>query len=311
MFWSSMDYELVIIGAGPAGYSAGIYAARAGIKTVIFDKSGGGGLAMLSPNVENYAGFESISGTELMEKMKAHASKYADIHFYEEVKKIGKSVDKFVVETSKDKHKVGAILLCTGTEHKKLDIPGETELQGKGVSYCATCDGFFFKDKKVAVVGGGNSALIEAIFLKQIGCKEVSLIHRRDQLRAEQAYEDEARKKQVQILFNRIVEKINGEQKVESLDLKDTVSGKKIKLDIDGIFVSVGEIPQNEFAKQLGVKLDKQGYIITDKQQRTNVKGVYAAGDIAGGLRQIITACSEGAIAALSSTEALGKKYPY
>ena len=306
-----MDYELVIIGAGPAGYSAGIYAARAGIKTVVFDKSGGGGLAMLSPNVENYAGFESISGTELMEKMKAHASKYVDIHFYEEVKKISKSNDKFIVETSKDKYKVGAILLCTGTEHRKLNVPGETELQGKGVSYCATCDGFFFKDKKVAVVGGGNSALIEAIFLKQIGCKEVSLIHRRDQLRAEQAYEDEARKKQVQILFNKIVEKINGEQKVESLDLKDTVSDKKIKLDIDGIFVSVGEIPQNEFAKQLGVKLDKQGYIITDKQQRTNVKGVYAAGDIAGGLRQIITACSEGAIAALSSTEALGKKYPY
>ncbi|MCK4347714.1 MAG: thioredoxin-disulfide reductase [Thermoplasmatales archaeon] len=306
-----MDYELAIIGAGPAGYSAGIYAARAGIKAVIFDESGGGGLAMLSPNIENYAGFESISGTELMEKMKQHASKYVDIKFYEEVKKIDKLDGKFAIKTSEGEYTVGAIILSTGTEHRKLNAPGEAELQGKGVSYCATCDGFFFKDKKVAVVGGGNSALIDAIYLKQIGCQEVYVIHRRDQLRAEKTYEDEAREKQVQILFNKVVEKINGEQKVDYLDLKDTVNDENTKLEIDGVFISVGEIPQNELAKQLGVKLDNHGYIITDKQQRTNVKGVYAAGDIVGGLCQIITACAEGAIAALSSTEALGKKYPY
>jgi len=306
-----MDFELAIIGAGPAGYSAGIYAARAGIKAVIFDESGGGGLAMLSPNIENYAGFESISGTELMEKMKQHASKYVDIKFYEEVKKIDKLDDKFAIETSEGEYTVGAIVLSTGTEHRKLNAPGEAELQGKGVSYCATCDGFFFKEKKVAVVGGGNSALIDAIYLKQIGCQEVYVIHRRDQLRAEKTYEDEAREKQIQILFNKVVEKINGEQKVDYLDLKDTVTDENTKLKIDGVFISVGEIPQNELAKQLGVKLDNHGYIITDKQQRTNVKGVYAAGDIVGGLCQIITACAEGAIAALSSTEALGKKYPY
>ncbi len=306
-----MDYELAVIGAGPAGYSAGIYAGRSGIKTVIFDKSGGGGLAMLSPNIENYAGFESISGTELMEKMKQHASKYADIHFYEDVKKIAKSEDTLNVETSEDKYTVGAILFSTGTEHRKLAVPGEAELQGKGVSYCATCDGFFFKDKKVAVIGGGNSALIEAIFLKQIGCEEVYLIHRRDELRAEKTYEEEAREKQVQILFNKIVEKINGEEKVEYLDLKDTINNEKSKLEVDGVFISIGEIPQNELAKQLGVKLDEKGYITTDEQQRTSVKGVYAAGDITGGLRQVITACAEGAISALASTEALGKKYPY
>lgn len=306
-----MDFELAIIGAGPAGYSAGIYAARAGIKAVIFDESGGGGLAMLSPNIENYAGFESISGTELMEKMKQHASKYVDIKFYEEVKKIDKLDGKFAIKTSEGEYTVGAIVLSTGTEHRKLNAPGEAELQGKGVSYCATCDGFFFKEKKVAVVGGGNSALIDAIYLKQIGCQEVYVIHRRDQLRAEKTYEDEAREKQIQILFNKVVEKINGEQKVDYLDLKDTVTDENTKLKIDGVFISVGEIPQNELAKQLGVKLDNHGYIITDKQQRTNVKGVYAAGDIVGGLCQIITACAEGAIAALSSTEALGKKYPY
>ena len=285
-----MDYELAIIGAGPAGYSAGIYAARSGIKTILFDKSGGGGLALLSPNIENYAGFESISGNELMEKMKQHASKYVDMKLYEEVKQVEKNNEQFNVVTINGKYAVGAVLICTGTDHKKLDVPGEEELYGKGVSYCATCDGFFFKGKKVAVVGGGNSALIEAVFLKQIGCKEVYLVHRRDQLRAEKAYEDEAKEKQVKIMLSKVVEKINGEQKVEHLDLKDTATGKKSKIEIDGIFISIGEIPQNDLAKKLQVELDERGYIITDKQQQTNVKGVYAAGDITGGLRQVITA---------------------
>jgi len=306
-----MDFELAIIGAGPAGYSAGIYAARAGIKTVIFDKSGGGGIAILSPNIENYAGFESISGTELMEKMKQHASKYVEIKFYEDIQKIEKNNKNFILETDNGKHSVGAVLISTGTEHRKLNVPGEKELNGKGVSYCATCDGFFFKGKKVAVVGGGNSALIEAIYLKQIGCKEVYLVHRRDQLRAEEAYEKEAKEKQVKFLLNKTVENIAGEQKITHLELKDTSTKEKSKLQIDGVFISIGEIPQNELAKQLKIKLDDRGYIIVDKQQRTNIQGVYAAGDITGGLRQIITACSEGAIAALATTEALGKQYPY
>lgn len=307
-----MDYELAIIGAGPAGYSAGIYAGRSGINAVVLDKLGGGGLAMVSPNIENYAGFESISGMDLMEKMQKHASKYADIYFIEEVTNIKKNKDDtFSVETSEKTYLVKAVLLCMGTEYQKLGVEGEQELQGKGVSYCATCDGQFFKGKKVAVVGGGNSAVIEAIFLKQIGCEEVHLIHRRDQLRAEQTYEDEAKEKQIQILFNKVVEKINGEQKVEYLDLKDTKNNEKSKLDVDGVFISIGEIPQNKLAKQLQVRLDEKGYIVVDRLQKTNVKGVYAAGDITGGLRQVITACAEGAIAALSSTEVLGKKYPY
>jgi len=306
-----MDYELAIIGGGSAGYAAGIYAVRAGIKTAIFDKAMGGGLANVSPNIENYPGFESISGLELMEKMKQHASKYADIHFNEEVKKIEKSNEIFNIETNQQTYTVKAIILCMGAKYRKLNASGEKELEGRGVSYCATCDGFFFKGKKVAVVGGGNSALIEAIFLKQIGCEDVFLVHRRDQLRAEKAYEDEAREKQVQIMFNKVVEKINGERKVEYLDLKDTLTGETSKFKVDGVFISIGEVPQNELAKKLQVKLDEKGYVIVDKQQRTNVKGVYAAGDITGGLRQVVTACAEGAIAALASTEVLGKKYPY
>ena len=306
-----MNYELAIIGAGAAGYSASIYAGRSGIKTIVFDKTMGGGLGIVSPKIENYPGFESVSGIDLMEKMKNHANKYADIHFNEGVKKIEKSNEEFNIKTDKETYGVKAVLLCLGTDYRKLGAPGEKELTGKGVSYCATCDGFFFKDKKVAVVGGGNSALIEAIFLKQIGCKEVYVIHRRDQLRAEKAYEDEAIKKGVQIIYNTVVESIEGNLKVESLELHDVKTDKKSKFPIDGVFVSIGEVPQNELAKALGVKLDEKGFIITDKQQRTNVKGVYAAGDITGGLRQVVTACAEGAIAALASTEALGKKYPY
>ena len=306
-----MDYELAIIGAGPAGYSALIYAVRAGIKTVLFDKGFGGGLASISPKIENYPGFESISGIELTEKMKKHANKYSEINFGEKVQNISKIDDEFKIETNKKTYIIKAILICMGTEYRKLGLPGENELQGKGVSYCATCDGFFFKNKKVAVVGGGNSALIEAIYLKQIGCEEVSLIHRRDQLRAEKAYQDEAVKKGVKIIYQTHVESINGKDKVEYLELHDVKTDKKSNLSVDGVFISIGEEPQNALAKQLGVKLDEKGFVIVDKKQKTSVPGVYAAGDITGGLRQVVTACAEGAIAALSSTEAVGKKYPY
>jgi len=306
-----MDYELAIIGAGPAGYSAAIYGVRAGIKTILFDKGFGGGLAAVSPNIENYPGFESISGMELVEKMKAHASKYTEINLSEEVQNISKKKEIFTIKTNKKSYNVKAVILCTGTEYRKLGAPGEKELQGRGVSYCATCDGFFFKNKKVAVVGGGNSALIEAIFLKQIGCEEVFLIHRRDQLRAEKSYQDEAVEKGVKIIYLTRVESINGAEKLEYLELHDVKSDKKTNLSVDGVFISIGEEPQNQLAKDLAVKLDEKGFIIVDGQQRTNISGIYAAGDITGGLRQVVTACAEGAIAALASTESVGKKYPY
>ncbi len=306
-----IEYELAVIGAGPAGFSAGIYAGRAGIKTVIFDKGNGGGLAAIAPNIENYAGFESITGVELVEKMRKHAEKYSDLHMYEEVTSIKKNNEKFIIETTNDKYKVGAIILAMGTDHRKLDVPGEKEFTGRGVSYCATCDGFFFKGKNVAVIGGGNTALIESIYLKQVGCKTVYVIHRRDKLRAEKAYEDEAIEKGIEILFNKTVKQINGDELVKSLTLIDTKTNEETELPIDGIFVSIGVIPQNELAKKLKVKLTEQGYIIVDPQMRTNIKGVYAAGDITGGLRQVVTAVAKGAIAALTSTEVLGKSYPY
>jgi len=306
-----MDFELAIIGAGPAGYSAAIYAVRSGIKTILFDDGVGGGLASIAPNIENYAGFESITGMDLMEKMKKHVENYTKINFNEEVIDISKENDEFLIKTGKKKYKVKSVLIATGTKHRRLNAPGEKELSGKGISYCATCDGFFFKEKKVAIVGGGNSALIEAIYLKQIGCSEVYVIHRRDQFRAEKSYVEEAKEKGVKLILESVVEKINGEDKVESLDLKNKKTNKISILEIDGVFVSIGEIPQNNLAKKLGLELDERGFIKVDTQGRTSVKGVYSAGDITGGLRQVITAAAEGAVAALATTEVLGKKYPY
>jgi len=306
-----MDYELAIIGAGPAGFSAAIYAKRSGISTIVFDRGGGGGLLQVAPNIENYAGFVSIPGIDLVEKMKQHASKYADFHFYEEVKQVSLTSTGFLITTEKTKYQVGAVILCTGTEHKKLDVPGESEFIGKGVSYCATCDGFFFKGKRVVVVGGGNTALMESIFLKQLGCKEVTVIHRRDQFRAEKIYEEEAREKGVHFVFNTLVEEIKGTENVTSVSLFNLETSERSSVPVEGVFASVGVLPQNQIAKILQLKINEDGYIIVDSQQRTSVRGVYAAGDITGGLRQVVTACAKGAIAALSSTEVLGKKYPY
>ena len=307
-----MDFELAVIGAGPAGYSAAIYAERAGIKTVVFDKSGGGGLASIAPNIENYAGFESIPGADLMEKMKAHASKYAEMKLYEEIIDIKKTDDGFELTTAEEnRFQVGAVLFTVGTEHRKLSCEGIAKFEGRGISYCATCDGFFFKDKNVGVVGGGNSALIEAIYLKQIGCKHVYLIHRRDQLRAEEAYEEDAKKAGVEFILDSEVQRVDGDELLSSISLKNKKTGESKKIEVDGLFISIGVVPQNELAQKIGVKLDDHGYIIVDKQMRTNVKGVYAAGDITGGLRQVVTAAAGGAVAALTSTESLGKQYPY
>ena len=307
-----MDYELGIIGAGPAGYAASIYAVRAGVQTALFDTHAGGGLASIAPNIENYPGFSSITGADLLEKMKDHAKVYVDFHEYEQIISIEKKEDGFILKTAEEKHyQVAAIIIATGTNHRRLHAEGAEQLQGKGISYCATCDGFFFRDKTVAVVGGGNSALIEAVYLKQIGCKTVYLIHRRDKLRAEDAYEHDAKEADVTFLLNKVIRRINGDQQVESIELEDTTNGEMKTITVDGVFISIGVIPQNDLAKQLDVALDDQGYIKVDCHMRTSVPHVYAAGDITGGLRQVITAAAEGAIAGLISTEAVGKQYPY
>jgi len=306
-----MEYELAIVGAGPAGYSAAIYAVRSGLKVALFDRGDGGGRAVLSPNVENYVGFESIPGAELVERIKRHAARYIQPHLYEEVTGVARAGKGFSVKTTKGTYSVGAVLFCTGTEHKTMDIPGEKEFLGRGVSYCATCDGFFFRGKAVAVVGGGSTAVMEAVFLKQIGCSDVFLVHRRGQLRAEKVHEVEAREKQVKILLNKEVERISGDGVVRALELRDVETRQASRLAVDGVFISIGWVPQNDLLKKLGVEMDAEGYVVVNRFGCTSIPGVYAAGDLTGGVRQIVTACASGAVAALSSLEALGKKYPF
>lgn len=300
------DYDLIVVGAGPAGMTAGLYGVRSGLKTLVIEKGISGGLSNEATEIDNYPGFKKIDGMELAEKMKEQTAEYAEIKELEGVNKIeimGKE-QKMMVFTEKDSYLSNAVVLCTGTKKRKLGVKGEEEFLGRGVSYCATCDGFFFKDKSVIVVGGGNSAVREALYLKNVGCA-VTLIHRRDKLRADLYLQKKLEAAGVHILWNSVVKEIKGDKAVRSVVRYDKEREIEDELSVDGVFVYVGEEPANALATQIDVKLDKDGYIITDKSQRTTRERVYAAGDITGGLRQIVVACAEGAIAAASAYEDL------
>jgi thioredoxin reductase (NADPH) len=298
------DYDLIIVGAGPAGMTAGTFGARSGLKTAVLDKEICGGLSNEAAMIDNYPGFRKISGMELTEKMKEQTAEYAVIKELEGVDKIEVSEKAMQVFTEKGSYLTSAVVLCTGTKKRKLGVKGENEFLGRGVSYCATCDGFFFKDKSVIVVGGGDSAARGALYLKNIGC-EVTLIHRRDELRAEQYLQKNLERAGVHILWNSVVNKILGDTVVRSVVRYNKASETEDELAVDGVFIYVGEEPVNALATQVGATLDENGYIITDKSQRTNRGRVYAAGDITGGVRQIVVACAEGAIAANSAYEDL------
>jgi thioredoxin reductase (NADPH) len=295
-----MGYELIVIGGGPAGLSAGIYGARSGLKTLILEKAIAGGRAGEAPLIENYPGLEAVSGMDLAEKLKVHAARYVEIKELEAVRDIEVG-QNFLVKTEKGEYLGEALIIATGATHRKLGVKGEAELAGKGVSYCATCDGFLFKGRRVAVVGGGNAAAMYAIYLDNLGC-DVILIHRRGELRAD----DYLKKKlegRIDILLNSVVVEITGRDFVEGIRVHDMVQDMEKELEVDGVFVAIGEVPNSELAAKIGVSLDQDGYIKTDKTQRTNISRVYAAGDVTGGVRQIVVACSEGAVAALSAFE--------
>jgi len=298
------NYDLFVVGAGPAGMTAGMYGVRSGLETLVVEKGISGGLSNEAPEIKNYPGFTSVGGMELVEKMKEQASEYVEIKELEMVEKIetgGKGNEKnMVVFTEKSSYVTKAVVICTGTKHRKLGVKGEDEFLGRGISYCATCDGFFFRDKPVIVVGGGDSAAKEALYLKNIGC-EVTLIHRRDKLRAELYLQKELERTGVPILWNSGVKEIKGDKAVRSVVRYDKKKEIEDELLVEGVFISIGEEPVNELAAHMGVEMDKNGYIITDKNQRTNLERIYAAGDITGGVRQVIVACAEGAIAATSA----------
>ena len=295
-------YDIIIIGAGPGGLTAGIYAGRQGTKNLIIDRDLAGGLGREVPEMENYPGFENISGLELIEKMKAQAIKNCELHEMEEVTEIIKNDDeyRFTVKTNKDEYLSKTIILATGSSHRHLEAKGEEEFKGKGVSYCATCDGFFFQGRDIVMVGGGNSALQEALYLNNLGAN-VTLIHRRDEFRAQRELQNQIKEAGINTILNATVEEIKGKILVESVILKDTKTGELSELPINGVFISVGYIPHTELAKQLGVELDPSGHIIIDTEQKTNVDYVYAIGDVCVGLKQWIVACGEGAVAATSA----------
>ncbi|WP_298523725.1 thioredoxin-disulfide reductase [uncultured Methanobrevibacter sp.] len=296
------QYDIIIIGAGPGGLTAGIYAGRQGTKNLIIDRDLAGGIGREVPEMENYPGFDSISGLELVEKMKAQAIKNCDLHEMEEVNEITKSDEeyRFTVTTNKGTYQSKTIILATGSSHRHLDVKGEDEFMGRGVSYCATCDGFFFAGRDIIMVGGGNTALQEALYLKNLGAN-VTIVHRRDEFRAQKHLQDMVEKESIPTIMNATVEKITGEMLVESVVLKDTKTGELKEVPTNGVFISVGYVPHTELATQLGVDLNESGHILIDNNQKTNVDYVYAIGDVCVGLKQWVVACGEGAVAATSA----------
>ena len=295
-------YDIIIVGAGPGGLTAGIYAGRQGTRNLILDKGFAGGLGREVPEMENYPGFDNISGMELIDKMKSQAIKNCELHENENVLEIIKTDDeyRFTIKTDKNSYLSKTVILATGSSHRQLNAKGEEEFKGKGVSYCATCDGFFFQGRDIIMVGGGNSALQEALYLDNLGAN-VTLVHRRDEFRAQKHLQNQIKEEGINVIYNAVVEEIKGDMLVESVVLKDTQTGVLTDLPINGIFISIGYIPHTELAKQLGVNLDESDHIIIDKEQKTNIDYVYAIGDVCVGLKQWVVACGEGAVAATSA----------
>lgn len=304
------EFDIIIIGAGPGGLTAGLYASRAGMNTVLFEKIGIGGQILTSELVENYPGFpEGINGYELTEKMRAQAEKFGLSIRTEEVTEIRiNSATANIVETNTQKYKSTAVIIAAGCNPTKLNIPGEQDLLGKGVSYCATCDGPLFRDREIAVVGGGNTAVSEALFLAKFA-KHVRLIHRRSRLRAAKILQDRLLKhgiesgkdSKIEFVKDSIVTKIHGKDRVESISIKNVKTETVSEIPVDGIFIAVGIKPNTGFLKDV-VEIDESGYIITDENMKTSSDGIFACGDVRKKkLRQVITACGEAATAAVSA----------
>ncbi|MGQ9588243.1 MAG: thioredoxin-disulfide reductase [Thermoplasmata archaeon] len=301
------EIDVVVIGAGPAGLSAGIYAKRAGLECVILEKGVPGGQVLTSPNIENYPGFPDIPGMKLMEAMADHARRYVEIKEGEEVLRV-RAGEKFEVITTSGRYTCKAIILATGSTHRKLEVPGEEGMVGRGVSYCATCDGFFYKGRDVIVVGGGNTALTDALYLNSIGCR-VSIVHRRDAFRADRHLQDSVAQRKIPVIWNTVVDEIIGTEEVSAVRLRDLKTGTSQVRPVNGVFVAVGEVPSSQLAAELELEMDQGGFVNVDKSYRTNVPFVYAAGDVAGGIRQIVAAVHGGAAAALSCFEDLMNPY--
>lgn len=301
-------YDTVIIGGGPAGYTAALYAARAGLDTVVLEKLSAGGQMALSHQIDNYPGFEEgIDGFSLGEKMQQQAERFGAKTEYAEVTRINLQAEPKVLETSEGVFRGRTVIFSTGANPRELGIPGERELTGKGVAYCAACDGMFYKGKTVAVVGGGNSAAADALLLSRIA-KKVIVIHRRDTLRATRIYHEPLqRAENVEFCWNSTVTELLHGEKLTGVRLKNVQTGEETSLDLDGLFISVGRKPATELAKGQ-LTLDDSGYIVAGEETETNIQGVFAVGDVRTKvLRQIVTAVADGAVAVHKAEEYLAE----
>lgn len=289
-------YDLVIIGSGPAGMSAAIYAQRACLNTLVLERTGfGGGQVLNTYEVDNYPGLPGISGFELAQKMSEHAAKMKTKTVEDDVTEIRAENGVYTIVGENRTYETKGIIIATGAKHAHLNVPGEEELAGMGVSYCATCDGAFFTGRDVAVVGGGDVAVEDAIFLAR-NCNKVYLIHRRDELRAAKTLQEAVKEcENVEILWNTTVEEIKGEDVVSSLTIKNKVSGEISSLNVAGVFIAVGILPNSEAFKGV-VETDTSGYILAGEECKTNLPFVYAVGDVrTKPLRQVVTAVADGA----------------
>jgi thioredoxin reductase (NADPH) len=302
-----IENDLVIVGGGPAGLTAAIYAVRSGLNTAVVERNTLGGQVATTPLVENYPGFTQVGGKALVDLLVSHALEYVTIFQGEEVMEI-QPEEGLTVLTSRRRFRTKAVLLATGATHKHLGVPGESRLSGRGVTYCSTCDGPLFKDKKVIMVGGGNSAVTEALYLHNIGA-QVTVVHRRDTFRAQEHLTRYLFSANIPVLWNTEVKEIRGEDKVREVDLFNHLTEETKTLPIEGVFIAVGYIPAVELARKLGVELTENGFIKRDEHHRTNLPGVYSAGDVEGGYKQIVTAVGQGAEAALSIYEDLMNPY--
>ncbi|MEM2726797.1 MAG: thioredoxin-disulfide reductase [Archaeoglobaceae archaeon] len=291
-------FEVAIVGAGPAGLTAAIYSARFGLKTIFFETFDPVSQLSLAGRVENYPGFEG-SGIELLDRMKKQALKAGAESKVEKIDKILKKGDNFVL-IGENEYEARAVIIATGGKHREAGVQGENDFIGKGVSYCATCDGNFFKGKRVIVYGSGKEAVSDAIYLHDLGCK-VSLLSR-SPLRVEKAMLDEISKRGIEVLLNANLKRIEGTKKVERVAIFLREKKEELVLETDGVFIAIGMRPATDIVAELGVERDHLGYIKVDKEQRTNVKGIFAAGDCCSNpLKQVVTACGDGAIAAFSA----------
>ena len=299
-------YDLIILGGGPAGFTAAIYAGRAALKTLVFTSALPGGQVANTEKIENYPGFpDGIDGPGLAQRMHEQAKKFGATVLMEGVQKVDFSASPLKVQTPSYVYHAQTVIIATGAFPRRLGIPGESEFYGRGVSTCATCDGFFYKDRRVVVIGGGDSAIEEGLFLTKFA-SEVTVVHRRDELRADKILQQRAfANPKMRFVWDSVVEEVLGDQTVTGVRIRNVKTGETSALDTDGVFVYVGLLPATKIFEGQ-VDMDDDGYIITDRQQRTSVPGVFAAGDVQNpDFRQVVVAAGSGAMAAMAAEKSM------